>query len=297
MAANGASLEAVTAAYDGWLALANEEALKKTAPLGNRVRLALYVGDLAAADKALVELEEYRASDPSESYHDMTHGLRMDLAEEQGDFDRSLALADAYVAKSAAWQHDPLSGVALRRPWLLERLGRATHGEVVAQMPAIVERVQHDFTSDAKMEKWIEWQATAAQGWNQDEAAEALTLMPPPAPEMGIYADFQKGHLATLAGQYSKAIPLLQRYASSCLLMGRHGNEPWGDILIMIQAKADLGKALENSQDVRGACRAFGYVRERWKNGSKRSVSLNAANERFAALHCSELPAATEAPK
>jgi hypothetical protein len=47
-----------------------------------------------------------------------------------------------------------------------------------------------------------------------------------------------------------------------------------------------LGQALEAKGDNAGACEAYGFILDRWKNPKPRSITVEKAKERTKALAC-----------
>jgi serine/threonine-protein kinase len=87
------------------------------------------------------------------------------------------------------------------------------------------------------------------------------------------------GHLLLLSGEVDKALPWLERAAHICF---SHQNDPFTEM----QARLELGQALEQKGDSKGACAAYGLVTAQWGHAKPRSVTAEQAKQRMKSLHC-----------
>ena len=83
------------------------------------------------------------------------------------------------------------------------------------------------------------------------------------------------GELLLLAGRVDDALPRLRTAAGRCAMS-----------MSAVRAHFDLGRALEATGDVAGACASYAAVLGRWGKAKPRSVTAAAAEKRYAALGC-----------
>jgi serine/threonine-protein kinase len=286
LASNGASVESVKVAFDRWVSLTPEGPKRRLAELSARVRLAELAGDFTDAEAGLREVELARAGDPEQELHDLTYATLMELAREQGD--APLALADEFERKRTGWQDSGMHWVQLRKLLLDEAAGRISHAEVVARR----EKLNPDLSRpDATTEeRWLGWIWQEACYATTDEQLEAALQHRPTERQSSTLVPTEEGlcdaRVLEHAGRWADAITAVRAITSSCYVVPEHKLEPWTASLVFMRAHVQLGRALEATNDTRGACDAYRVVRERWKNAKPRSVTLEVANERFTALGC-----------
>jgi serine/threonine-protein kinase len=86
------------------------------------------------------------------------------------------------------------------------------------------------------------------------------------------------GHAYLLADRPKEAIAYLRHAANACMSLD--------DQFDQVHAKLDLGLALEQTGDPKGACEAFGKVLAQWGHATPRSISADAAREGVTRLSC-----------
>lgn len=91
-------------------------------------------------------------------------------------------------------------------------------------------------------------------------------------------ADASAGHVLVLAGRLADAIPFLRRSSANCFLL----DEPF----MHLHAQLDLGRALDGTGDVAGACEQYSAVLARWGHAKPRSVTADEARARAKSLGC-----------
>jgi serine/threonine-protein kinase len=125
------------------------------------------------------------------------------------------------------------------------------------------------------------------QGWavpaeTAEEARAALADRQRFAPLPHYFArsilDADAGRVALLAGDAAGAIEALQKATRNCRALF----EP----IKHTRAHLWLGRALEQTGDVTGACAAYRVVLRRWGNAKPTSVTASEARERSRALRC-----------
>jgi serine/threonine-protein kinase len=87
------------------------------------------------------------------------------------------------------------------------------------------------------------------------------------------------GHTLLYGGEVDKALPWLERAAHICF--SHHG-----DLFAQMRARLELGQALEQKGDAKGACTAYGLITAQWGHAKPRSVTAEQAKQRMKALHC-----------
>jgi serine/threonine-protein kinase len=87
------------------------------------------------------------------------------------------------------------------------------------------------------------------------------------------------GHALLLSGDVDEALPWLERAAHLCF-------SHQGDLFAQMRARLDLGQALEQKGDAKGACAAYGLITAQWGHAKPRSVTADQAKQRMKALHC-----------
>jgi serine/threonine-protein kinase len=134
---------------------------------------------------------------------------------------------------------------------------------------------------------WVEaWARPARTPEDAGEALAALTsdlrFSLPRGGECasaGLYdADASAGHVLVLAGKPAAAIPFLRRSVGNCFLL----EDPFKHV----HAQLDLGRALDRTGDVAGACEQYGAVLARWGHARPRSVTADEARARAKSLGC-----------
>jgi serine/threonine-protein kinase len=295
LAANGASADTVRGALEqaidlGEGASSGAEQAKRVARAWVDAELALYGADFDAARARIDVVEQLQATDSGEQGHAQAARSRLLLDEETGDATRARADATAYIDRVPTLLPD---GAAIARPVALAVLRRNSaitrernallyHDGWTATVPAGVERTPGD---DALA--WVSFEAEPAR--NEAEARYALAARP--AGKLGAFLapflwdldqegfiDRALGNAYLLASRTDEALPALQRGASACDVL----HAP----IEQMRAHVQLGAALESRGDVPGACAAYRYVVDRWPAPKPRSVSVQTARGRLAALGC-----------
>jgi serine/threonine-protein kinase len=121
-----------------------------------------------------------------------------------------------------------------------------------------------------------------------DAALAALGELGPPtsmitpalySPALGLgLPDADIGRVQLLAGKVDDAVLSLKRAVASCTAFMAP--------VAHTRAMLDLGRALEQKGDTRGACEAYAKVLARWGRAKPKSVTADAARERARALGC-----------
>jgi eukaryotic-like serine/threonine-protein kinase len=145
---------------------------------------------------------------------------------------------------------------------------------------------------------WLETYAAFPAGPTPAQAAEAIVALPQYENKRAIEAivgtgaplfgavdhktddDLVIGTTYLLARQLDEGLSYLKRAASSC----RAIDFP----VAHTQAQFWLGEALEQKNDVEGACAAYKVVLDRWGHAKPRSVTGEKARKRVAALACAK---------
>jgi tetratricopeptide (TPR) repeat protein len=294
LAADGASVDTVRGALDqaielGEASSGGEQAMR-VARAWLAAELALYGADFDAAGARIDAVEQLQAADPGGQGHAQAARWRLLMDEEVGDAARARADATAYIDRVPTLLPD---GAAIARPMALAVLRHATaitrernalfyHEGWAATVPPGVERTPGD---DALT--WVSFEADPAR----TEAEARYALAARPAGKLGAFLapflwdldqegfiDRSLGNAYLLAGRLDEAVPALQRGAAACDVL----HAP----IEQMRAHVQLGGALESRGDVPGACAAYRFVVDRWPAPKPRSVSVQTARARLAALGC-----------
>jgi serine/threonine-protein kinase len=230
---------------------------------------------LGASSRARLELK----------WNSKLTGLRIHLALETGDVRGARAAARELADRiDLLVQGSNVSGGLGPTFWILQEAG----APLEPRRRAWVDR--HLRSGSPGAVAWVEAWARPARG--PEDAAEALAVLAsdsrlslPRGGECaaaGMYdADGSAGHVLVLAGRLADAIPLLRRSAANCFLL----DEPFAHL----HAQLDLGRALEGTGDVAGACEQYGAVLARWGHAKPRSATADEARARAKSLGCAGL--------
>jgi eukaryotic-like serine/threonine-protein kinase len=284
--AQGRSIETVqTALEERWVRAPPER--KARIQLVDEIRLDAAFGAFADAEKKAKELEEHLASEPGALAHAESHVLLVRIYEETGRPEDARRTAEAFLKRRDAWAmphrvddraiwEDP---VPLMLGTLLET-GALSATEFAARQRDWLNAWESK-TSDAYVHYlWIYgYAAPASSAAGARAALDALprfSPLPPFNPQTIGGAEIGKAYL--LAGQPREALPYLRKATASCGIAH--------DPIVFTRASLHLGMALEATGDRAGACQAYRSVLDRWKGAKPRSVTLEEARRRAAALGC-----------
>jgi serine/threonine-protein kinase len=291
LAANDAPLESIRLVYDRMLETLPEGRQRDEARQLSDARLALLRGDFPTAQRAIEAVDRLRVDDTSESAHGFLASTRIQLAEESGDDAEALRIANSYGDRAAALEHDFSPGrwrVAVVR----HRLGKLSDAELDAQRSALRQEMASQFPprwkANADFATWAQFEARDAKG--KAEAEAVLARMPAEPAHPAETEDLIVPTLMQEAGHSAEALPRLEEWCSACTVMGQARSDPLEDTLWYMQGHVTLGAALEATGDTKSACAAYAVVTKRWKDAKPRSLSLEKAQARIAALHCAVTP-------
>ncbi len=247
--------------------------------------LALLSGDFTAAEAGARAWDAALAGSLIESDHAKALHHLLDALEERGDVATALSEADAFERRSSAWTRDDPLGIRMRIAILRHHAGRIDDKELA--------RVRDDLVREARERRpdltagWIWYLSRATFVDTADEAKSAIATMAPegpPADASGLWED-NLGRILLLAGDAARALPHLERAAKSCSLMSDE-ESPAATTVWYVRANLFLARAREELHDGEGACKAYAVVTTRWANAKPRSLALEKAKARRAALHC-----------
>jgi serine/threonine-protein kinase len=263
---------------------------------GIEVRLAILSGDFARAavlakqESAIVAaVPELR--DTYTPHYDLTSQL-LEIALETGDDAGARRLVSDFLAHSDAWPFEALLGHGVDLSLYFARLALPN-----GQPPPDFEVQRTAWTQRALFagaDRGQVWDyAYASPALTPSEAETALAALPawgPPSPAPANIDNFfgrmgspeaDLGRVYLLAGQVEQAIEHLTRAVARCDL--------YTSTLDHLRAALNLGTALEQKGDTKGACDAYGKVLAQWGHAKPKSVTADAARGRAKALGCSGL--------
>jgi hypothetical protein len=258
---------------------------RRRTELWNRTSLDILKGDFTAADADARAWEEEVASSPEAREHVLPALTRMWLALETGERARAASLADAYVARHAAWTTgdyywDPAiqaNGIRYRAGALDRRAFATLRERWLRSQVDIAERSG----SGERGTLWLV--AYAMNAVTPEDATEALHAAAAYAPlpaalDVGLLGARPMGETFRLAGRIDDAVTWLAYAAATC--------QPLELPIQWILASYDLGLTLEANRDARSACVAYAKVLRVWGRAVPRSITGERARQRTAALRC-----------
>jgi eukaryotic-like serine/threonine-protein kinase len=253
----------------------------------DETRAAVITGDFVLGR---VLAEHYRSlteADPSAPFRDhlLSATLLVGIAHETGDAALAARVAWSFVSRSDTWsktgQRDGGIDASL---WLARqtvRTGGLSPADFEARRAAWIETHLRSIALPGLV--WTYAYAAAVE--THEEAVDALAALPAYAPLSSFvyYAgipDAEVGGTYLRAGRVDEALPYLTRAVANCGAF-RHP-------FVHTRAALDLGEALEQKDDTRGACAAYGLVVARWGAAKPRSVSAEKARARMTSLACAK---------
>jgi tetratricopeptide (TPR) repeat protein len=249
-------------------------------PLQNQFELDVYRGDLEKA-RARSETLVAEAAKRDELHLRVVNQVRRALIlEELGEGRRAAEEAKGLVAASDALSSNARNTIGYDRMPVLYRVMHA--GDAIDD--AEFARLRAEWLGH-----WSERHGAAADLWlhgqlemvaSADDAKAAVAARPADFGVERVYrSDFHRGAIGRaylMAGEADEALLHLRAAISSCAVLSRP--------IRYVQDHLLLGRALEAKGDSDDACKAYGYVVERW--GKTISVSAAEAKKRIAALGC-----------
>ena len=236
--------------------------------------LAFYTGDFVTLEQQLrAWLEPWNANVAAEL---------IDVLEETGRGDEARAIAERFFAvgdagfvpkgSSDADLYNDQTGIMLAT---LARHGAITHDELTRRRDAWVHELDRRIGGDYKLGIWA--QAYANTTRTPEEAADAVAVAPSrQAPFYWFTATYGGiGRTFAMANRPEDALPYLLRATQRCF-----DRDP-RDFYY-------LGLAQEETGDARAACGSYRQLITRWHDARPRSVTLEQAQARASALHCSD---------
>ncbi|WP_394839026.1 protein kinase [Pendulispora rubella] len=251
-------------------------------------RLAVYRGDFAKAERLATQLAKQTTTDPVLTWHLRPTAMLMSTAEETGQLAKASAIVEPFLRLHAVWTvGDPTPELMSYEPnmlGILLRTGRVSTDEWRTRTHLWEERLG---TRLNKVDSWgFVWgpvadvRELAIEGWSQ-----APNMMSERAPTFIGFntfdlrvAEIQRGRLALAAGEYARAVEILDPASKSCLSF----EQPF----VNTQAHLWLGEAKERTGDKAGACEAYRFVLQRWGAAKPASKSADEARKHARALGC-----------
>jgi len=291
LAATGAPIEAVRAAVGEathlpWSAV-DPAAGDLADPSLADFALALLAGDLPRAEAAMKQLDAARASRTEESAHTAAPMMLMDIAEEEGDASRALTIARTFVRSSAAWAKNEPGGVRTRLLYLEHARKAITDAEFTTRRDELYEsELRSTGWSQGVAWRWSYLEFASTPGEIDDAIARLAAHGPLESIEGTL--GYALGRVYFLHGDWTLAIPPLRGVTTGCELLNDATATNVGAPITLryVRANTMLGEALEHTGDKPGACKAYRSVTTLWKDARPRSVTLERAKARAAALGC-----------
>jgi serine/threonine-protein kinase len=250
---------------------------------GSDSRMAVYLGDFAAAHEHLTEYKRLMGPDLIE--HTLAAERALMIAYETGRADEGANEARAFLDV-----RDTLTGPRTEEdsalpayevaPMLnaLKRAGRLTKAEVHAERDRFIADWKPRLGPDYQPYLWLITYAKLAE--DEADAREALEVLPRfnGTPKMfdNLPDELSIGRVYLLAGRSDEAIPWFSQEAHACRL-----EDPR-----VVWANLELGKALEQKGEKDKACDGYAFVLKRWGNAKPKSVTADEAKKRSKALGC-----------
>jgi serine/threonine-protein kinase len=210
-------------------------------------------------------------------------GRRVVLARETGDSARARSLAQDFLNRRDVlteyrfvvrfpvwpwwvWAAAGQSPDPARSGWVEEQLGKGMRVSTIWTTAWAQTASTPDEARAA-----LDARARDARLRAPDGGEDLLVMLP---------TDAIVGHVFVLAGRPGDALAFLRRATSSCFVRA--------DSFVHVPALLDLGQALEQTGDTKGACDAYGEVLARWGHATPRSASADTARAAVQRLHCAQ---------
>ena len=282
LAARGAPVDGVREALARRVDVEPDEASKRRAQSQAAMWTALLVGDFTAAEAAARELDAVLGGSLVESDHSQAMDGLFQALVERGDVAGALREADAYDRRSSAWTRDAPIATRMNIAYLRHQAGRLDDETFL--------RVKHDLVKEALATLTTStadeiWQNAFGYDLVPSEAADALATKPDGGAAFAAHGVWKinEGLAYLRSGRAAEALPPLREAAASCSILG---GEEYTATIMWMRAHLALGQALEQTGDRAGACAAYAVVADRWRGAKPRSVTLEKARARVAALGC-----------
>jgi serine/threonine-protein kinase len=250
------------------------------------LKLAMWQGDFASAERLAQELDALDAAEVAEEEHAKSAEAIVQIYLETGRPRDARAAAQRFLDRRSSWiSHTVYTTSGVSRAVVPEMLAavRAGGGDPVAFARArdawVADWRAH---ADAPTLAGLWYPAYAAIAESRDDAYaadgargafEPMQLFLP-----GTLGHGYEGWVRFLAGDVARALPGLEQGAAACLCLMR----PVEHVRMLWR----LGVAREANGDVAGACAAYGKVLSRWGAAKPRSVTAEQARARVSALGC-----------
>jgi len=283
--ATGAGRAAVQEAFArAWSLRKDRE--REIVELGDKLKLAVIDGDFGRAAE-LLELSRKAVADRTQqkTHAALVHGLA-EVHLESGQPAAADAIAKDFLSRMNAWTPPAeaipsLDVVAYRlragaiTPAEFERARTSWRQELARKWKAAGKKMGATFD-------WYVW-ASAYGGLleSAEQAKQALAAMPArqtPALKSGAnpWMDLRMGRCHALAGESKRAIAPLQRLTRSCEVLAQP--------MLVIHAHYFLGLALEQTDDLEAARKAYATVVKYWGKARPTSMTAEKARARLDAL-------------
>jgi len=258
--------------------------------LNAMARLAAFRGDFDKAERLATQLAKQTAGDAALVWHLRPAIILMDAAEEAGHLDRAGDVAEPFLRRAPVWTvGDPTPELMTYEPAMLgillrqHRISPADwHARASLWEERVAPRLGRLGTWSFRWGPASELHDVALEAWRNIPGVSEQT------PTFGFngfdlrMADIQQGRIALAAGEYARAVEVLEPSAKACLSF----EQPFANA----RAQLWLGEAKEHTADKAGACDAYRFVLERWGGAKPRSKTADEARKRARALGCSGPP-------
>ena len=254
--------------------------------------LAIYVGDFAASARLAESPWPEVTDSPREFAHSELASLQIAIADERGEPNRSLEIADAFERRASAWVQDAPLGMRAERVYMLRARGKISDAELSSKRDALaLEAASLGGSMSAAF-----WAAMLDARF-LDRAREARgALIPWPDPETsyntGLFSSIHQLRYYTaranfLFGDVGRGMGGLEQSAGRCVSVPQSFSAiGFPELINQQHARLYVGEARATEGDIAGACEAYGLIVKQWKNAKPRSVTLEKAKARMAALKC-----------
>jgi tetratricopeptide (TPR) repeat protein len=237
-------------------------------------------GDFAAAGQAASDWMKATAGETSESILAQPYEAAMLTFLEVGDDASAVSTAQELLDRAAAWTHDG-SGRARGLAFaILERAKKLSAAELSRRRDAAVKDARGRLEGKDPIQLWLDFYAVPSL--TKEQAIHALEVQTgfgrlPEATDVPESEGL--GRSLLLARWYPEATMWLRKATLSC--------EAALDPIQFVHAHGELGHAYEEQQQDEQACHEYQVVLDRWGAAKPRSVTVDDARARMAALHCS----------
>ncbi|WP_394850808.1 serine/threonine protein kinase [Pendulispora brunnea] len=268
-----------------WKNLPPEE--RELARLRDSAELEIWAGDFDAALRIAEQLKRRVTGSETIEKHLSAALISVEALREMGRGRDAALIAEGFFRRDGVWiRGDPTLASEYAKPSLFATA--LEHGQMTTATWKSATEVweQNTRVKIDSFKRWVlRWgpavgsriEATEAMLRDPRHEAGEVPMIDNAPMNMGVLEAYE-GHMRLLAGDITRAIPLLETAAQTCQGPQRGA--------LHVRSHLWLGAAKEKASDMPGACEAYRFVLQRWGAARPRSVTAEEAARRSRALGC-----------